>query len=92
VKALTMGVRKEKRSREKIIYQILEACYEGANITTVVDKVALNNIIANSYIEMLIEKGMIQEKNRLYIITAKGARILPIMKNIQDTLTNSKGS
>lgn len=84
-----MGVRKEKRSREKIIYQILEACREGANITTIVDKVALNNVIANMYIEMLIKKGMIQDKNRLYITTAKGAKILPIMKNIQETLTKS---
>lgn len=84
-----MGVRKEKRSREKIIYQILEACREGVYITDIVNKVALNNIIANLYVEMLIKKGMIQEKNRVYMITAKGARILPIMKNIQDTLTNS---
>lgn len=84
-----MGVRKEKRSREKIIYQILEACREGIYITDIVNKVALNNVIANLYIKMLIKKGMIQEKNRLYITTVKGARILPIMKNIQDALTNS---
>lgn len=84
-----MGVRKEKRSREKIIYQILEACLEGIYITDIVNKVALNNVIANLYIRMLIKKGMIQEKNRLYITTVKGARILPIMKNIQDALTNS---
>jgi predicted transcriptional regulator len=90
---LTTKVRRgKKRTREEIIYQILEACCEGIKKTAVANKVALNANIASSYLEMLIRNGMIEKKGRLYIITLKGAKILPVMKNVQDAFTNSTGA
>ena len=89
---LTTKERKgKKRTREEIIYQILEACCGGIKKTAVANKVALNANVASSYLEILIGNGMIEKKDRLYITTRKGAKILPIMKNVQDAFTNSTG-
>jgi predicted transcriptional regulator len=82
----TMKERKKRRTREEIIYQILEACCEGINITEVAGKITLNIKIVNSYLELLIKNGMIQKKGGLYMTTRKGARILPVMKKVQDSL------
>ncbi len=79
----------KKRTREEIIYQILESCREGINKTAVANKAALNANVASSYLEMLIRIGMIEKKDSLYITTRKGIKILPVMKNVQDALTNS---
>ena len=79
----------KKRTREEIIYQILEACRGGINKTAVANKAALNANVASSYLEMLIRIGMIEKKDSLYITTRKGIKILPVMKNVQDALTNS---
>ena len=81
----------KKRTREEIIYQILEACCGGINKTAVANKVSLNANVASSYLEMLIGIGMIEQKDRLYITTRKGVKILPVMKNVQDAFTNSTG-
>ena len=87
---LTTKKRKgKKRTREEIIYQILESCREGINKTAVANKAALNANVASSYLEILIRIGMIEKKDRLYITTRKGIKILPVMKNVQDALTNS---
>jgi predicted transcriptional regulator len=86
---LTTKSRREKRTREEIIYQILEACCEGTNKSAVANKAALNAKVANSYLEMLIRIGMIKKNDRLYITTRKGTKILPVMKNVQDAFTNS---
>lgn len=82
-----MKERKKRRTKEEIIYQILEACSEGINITEVAGKITLNIKIVDSYLELLIKTGLIQKKDGLYITTRKGARILPVMKNVQDSLT-----
>ena len=86
----TKGQRKEKRTREEIIYQILEACRGGIIKTSVASKAALNGQAVSAYLEMLIGIGMIEKKDRLYITTPKGLKILPVMKNAQDALTKSK--
>jgi len=85
----TKSRREKKRTREEIIYQILEACCEGTNKSAVANKAALNAKVANSYLEMLIRIGMIKKNDRLYITTRKGTKILPVMKNVQDAFTNS---
>lgn len=82
-----MKERKKRRTKEEIIYQILEACSEGININEIAGKITLNIKIVNSYLELLIKTGLIQKKDGLYITTLKGARILPVMKNVQDSLT-----
>jgi predicted transcriptional regulator len=86
---LTTKVQREKkRTREEIIYQILEACCGGIKKTAVANKAALNAKVASSYLETLIEIGMIEKKDRLYITTLKGAKILPVMKNVRDAIAN----
>jgi predicted transcriptional regulator len=85
----TIVQREKKRTREEIIYQILEVCCGGSKKSAVANKAALNARVANSYLEMLIRIGMIEKKDRLYITTRKGAKILTVMKNVQDAFTNS---
>jgi predicted transcriptional regulator len=87
---LTTKVERErKRTREEIIYQILEACCRGTKTSAVANRTALNARVASSYLEMLIKIGMIEKNGRLYITTRKGRKILPVMKNVQDALADS---
>lgn len=86
---MTTKVEREKRrTREEIIYQILEACCKGSNKSAIANKAALNARVASTYLEMLIEIGMIVKNGRLYITTRKGKKILPVMKNVQDALAD----
>ncbi|VVB63408.1 Winged helix-turn-helix [uncultured archaeon] len=81
--------REKRRTREEIVYQILEACRRGCKKSAVANRAALNASVANTYLEMLIKIEMIEKNERLYITTRKGRKILPVMKNVRDALADS---
>jgi predicted transcriptional regulator len=76
-----------KRSRDIIISKILDVCTDGAHKTKIVYQANLNFRTVNPYLELLIEKGMInaQEDGNLvvYETTAKGLALLDNCKQIQ---------
>lgn len=52
--------------------EILRAASEGAKKTHIVYRANLNFEVANRYLDLLKEKGLIEQKGNLYVTTEKG--------------------
>lgn len=78
-----------RRSRYKIVLEILEVCKKGASKTRVVYQVNLNFRNVNFYLDMLIKKDLLaacQITGKLYKTTPKGEKFLDNMKKIDNEL------
>jgi len=78
-----------KRSREVIISDILDICMLGANKTKIVYQANLNFRTVNPYLDMLMEKGLIdlsEGRKNMYVTTDKGANMLKSFNSIKREL------
>lgn len=77
-----------RRSKTQLIGQILTACQgDGARKTKIVYQVNMNFNIANSYLDLLTKKGLleaIQGKHTIYKTTAKGEKALECLRAIEE--------
>jgi predicted transcriptional regulator len=77
----------QKRSRDQIKSQILALCQEdGANKTRIVYQVGLNFRTVNGYLDLLLEKGLLEAIPGAYIMyktTEKGERAFEGHKAIE---------
>ena len=85
------GVGLMKRSRDRIISNILGTCTGGAHKTKIVYKANLNFRTVIPYLELLTKNGMINTKEErnlvVYKTTTKGLALLDNIKQIQDQLS-----
>lgn len=92
-----------KRSREAIITEILEVCSEGATKTRIVYQVNLNFHTVIPYLNLLINRGMIERSENdpgIYKTTPVGIKLHKELKSIQchipeiyeQNLTKNSGS
>ncbi len=80
-----------KRSRSKIISEILEVCLEEASKTRVVYQANLNFKTVNPYLDLLIENDLIMIRlgpRVLYKTTDKGRELLKNYDRIRDELSS----
>ena len=81
-----------KRSRHKIISQILDICVNGASKTRIVYQANLNFRTVNPYLELLTRNGMIdaqEERNMVvYKTTDRGLALLDSYKQIHGELSS----
>jgi predicted transcriptional regulator len=77
----------QKRSRDQIIAQILALCQEdGANKTRIVYQVGLNFKTVNGYLDLLLEKNLLEAMPAAYTMyktTEKGERALECHRAIE---------
>ncbi|TFH53833.1 MAG: DNA-binding protein [Methanothrix sp.] len=74
-----------KRGREAIISQMLEICKKGACKTRIVYQANLNFRTVNPYINLLLEKELIEKKKGqtvLYETTEKGINLLDNLNHV----------
>lgn len=71
-----------RRSRTAISVEILKAAMEGARKTHIVYNANLNFDMANRYLVMLEDKGLIEHKGNMYITTTKGKEFRVIAKEL----------
>jgi predicted transcriptional regulator len=79
-----------KRSRHQIISEILDICMNGASKTRIVYQANLNFRTVNPYIDILIEKNLIQTEQgrmRLYHTTERGMNLLNELNLIHNDLS-----
>ena len=82
-----------KRSRDKIISEILNICKEGAYKTQIVYKANLNFKTINPYIDLLVKNNLITMKTGKlirYETTERGMNLLHNFNYILDSL-NGQG-
>lgn len=81
---------RERRSKDRIILEILSICAEGENITRIVYRANTNFTTIRAYLDMLIKNGLIepslQESPILYKTTQKGIQVRNRLKMLHDEL------
>lgn len=78
-----MGVVTIRRSKIDISAEILNIAQNGANKTQIVYGANLNFDIANRYLEMLQNKGLIKQNGDLYLTTEKGKAYHDLAKELK---------
>jgi predicted transcriptional regulator len=78
-----------RRSKDRIILEILHTCSEGANVTRIVYKVNTNFTIVRFYLNSLITKGLVEpiEGNpKLYKTTPRGLALMNKLSSLYNEL------
>ncbi|AGE70827.1 winged helix-turn-helix domain-containing protein [Sulfolobus acidocaldarius] len=78
---------RKKRTRYEIIHDILAQCENGAKKTWLMYKANLSYELTNNYINKLVEKQLISQKDGLYYLTDKGKKLLELLKEYKDKKT-----
>ncbi len=87
------GELRVRRSRDKIILDILSVCIEEENITRIVYRANTNFTTIRSYLDMLIKNGLIesQQGNPIrYKTTPKGINMMSRLRTLQKELDEIK--
>jgi predicted transcriptional regulator len=82
-----------RRSRDKIILEILGVCAEGENVTRIVYRANTNFSTIRSYLDTLIKNGLIESQQgnlKLYKTTPKGMNMMNRLKTLQKDLDEIK--
>ncbi|BAB65657.1 MULTISPECIES: winged helix-turn-helix domain-containing protein [Sulfolobaceae] len=77
-------VGRKKRTRYEIIHDILSQCENGAKKTWLMYKANLSYELTNNYINKLVEKELIVQKDGLYYLTDKGRKLLDLLKDYKE--------
>jgi predicted transcriptional regulator len=72
---------KSKRNKEEIIADILEVIDNKINrISSIMKNANLSTSLAKKYLKILMENGLIEEKNGEYTLTEKGREVLGLLR------------
>jgi len=81
---------RERRSKDRIILEVLSICVDGENITRIVYRANTNFTTVRAYLDTLIQNGLIepvlQESPTLYKTTQKGIHVRNRLKMLHDEL------
>ncbi len=79
-----------RRDKLKIILDILDICNNGANKTRIVYQANLNFKMANVYIDILTNEGLLDPQDgsngKVYLTTFRGKELLKDVRQIYDRL------
>ncbi len=73
----------KRRDKFDIVIEILDVVLSGANKTKIVYKANLNFNLATTYVDLLLEKGLIRTNGSIYEITEKGKTFAKKAKELQ---------
>ncbi len=80
---------RERRSRDRIILEVLSICIDGENITRIVYRANTNFTTVKSYMDLLIKNGLIESIQGtpiLYKTTHKGVNVRNRLKKLREEL------
>jgi predicted transcriptional regulator len=80
---------RERRSRERIVFEILNICVEGENVTKIVYRANTNFTTIKAYLNLLKKNELIEcveFSPRLYRTTAKGLDMMNRLRQLQEEL------
>jgi predicted transcriptional regulator len=73
-----------RRNKEEIIADMLEAIDNKINrISSIMKNVNLSASLAKKYLKILMENGLIEEKNGEYILTESGRKVLEQIRDLR---------
>jgi predicted transcriptional regulator len=81
---------RERRSKDRIILEVLSICTDGECITRIAYRASTNFTTARYYLDMLIENGLVEPLQQgsltLYKITQKGIQVRNRLKTLHNEL------
>jgi predicted transcriptional regulator len=81
---------RERRSKDRIILEVLSICAEGENITRIVYRANTNFTTIRAYLDMLIKNELVEPLQQgspvLYKTTQKGIQVRNRLKMLQEEL------
>ncbi len=80
---------RERRSKDRIIFEVLSICIDGENITRIVYRANTNFTTIKAYMDLLIKNGLIesiQGSPVLYKTTQKGIVMRNRLKKLREEL------
>jgi predicted transcriptional regulator len=72
-----------RRSKDEVALDILRVAMKGATKTHIIYETKLNFTVVQRYLEMLKEKELIRQENKLFITTNKGKTFQEIAKELK---------
>lgn len=72
-----------RRNKNDIAVDILRVAMNGATKTHIIYEAKINFNVAQRYLEMLNEKGLIKHENGLFTITNKGKAFQELAKELK---------
>lgn len=72
-----------RRSKTEVAVDILKVAMKGATITHITYEAKLNFTIAQKYLEMLKEKELIRQENKIFVTTNKGKTFQELAKELK---------
>ncbi len=84
---------RERRSKDRIIYEILRICAEGENVTRIVYQANTNFTTIRAYLNMLIKNDLVeilQGTPMLYRTTQKGIDMRNRLRTLHQELDDLK--
>ena len=82
-----------RRSRMKVIFDILSECLDGANKTRLMYRCNLNFVRFNRYLQELLDAGLVERVDVnpgvtvLYRTTSKGRELLKVLRKASELLS-----
>jgi predicted transcriptional regulator len=80
---------RERRSKDKIILEVLCICADGENITRIVYRANTNFTTIRAYLDLLIKNGLVEPSEgspTLYRTTQKGMQMKGRLKMLHEEL------
>ena len=71
---------RRKRSRYEIVHDILDQCQNGAKKTWVMYRANLSYDLATNYLNDLVKRGLVENREGMFYITDKGKQLLEVLK------------
>ncbi len=72
-----------RRSKNEVAVDILRVAMKGATKTHIIYETKLNFTVVQRYLEMLKEKELIRQEDKLFITTNKGKTFQEIAKELK---------
>ena len=80
------SVKRKRRTREKIVFEILRECKEPALKTQIMERINLSFAVLNKYLDFLKERELIAKEEERYKTTEKGQKFVKAFERLQNLL------
>ena len=71
---------RKKRSKYEIVHDILDQCQNGAKKTWIMYRANLSYDLTTNYLNDLVKRGLVENREGLFYITDKGKQLLEVLK------------
>jgi len=69
-----------------MVWRVLEYCRSPRRLTHIIQSCNLNTTNAQTYLQLLVDKGMLEKTGDFYVTTSKGMRYIELIEGLYQAL------